>query len=54
VTWIGTASGLLRYENGAVKWFGEQAGLKTPDVRTIVQDRDGTVWFAWLAVEWPA
>ena len=48
VTWIGTASGLLRYENGAVKWFGEKDGLKVPDVRTIVQDRDGTVWFGML------
>ena len=45
VTWIGTASGLLRYENGATKWFGELDGLKTPDVRTIAQARDGTVWF---------
>ncbi len=45
VTWIGTASGLLRYENGAVKPFGEKEGLKVPDVRAIVQDRDGTVWF---------
>ena len=33
VTWIGTASGLIRYENGAVKWFGEKDGLKVPDVR---------------------
>ena len=48
VTWIGTVSGLLRYENGAVKWFGEKDGLKVPDVRTIVQDRDGTVWFGML------
>jgi signal transduction histidine kinase/ligand-binding sensor domain-containing protein len=48
VTWIGTASGLLRYENGLVKWFGEKDGLKVPDVRTIVQDRDGTVWFGML------
>lgn len=48
VTWIGTASGLIRYEDGAVKWFGEKDGLKTPDVRTIVQDRDGTVWFGML------
>jgi ligand-binding sensor domain-containing protein/signal transduction histidine kinase len=45
VTWIGTASGLLRYENGTVKAFGEKDGLKVPDVRAIVQDRDGTVWF---------
>ena len=45
VTWIGTASGLLRYENGAVKSFGEKEGLKSPDVRTIVQGHDGTIWF---------
>ena len=48
VTWIGTASGLLRYQNGAVKSFGEKEGLKAPDVRTILQDRDGTVWFGML------
>jgi len=48
VTWIGTASGLIRYENGAVKWFGEHDGLKVPDVRTIVQDREDTVWFGML------
>jgi signal transduction histidine kinase/ligand-binding sensor domain-containing protein len=45
VTWIGTASGLLRYEAGAVKWFGEKEGLKLPDVRAIAEDKDGTVWF---------
>ena len=48
VTWIGTASGLLRYENGAVQWFGEKDGLKVPDVRAIVQDPAGTVWFGML------
>ena len=48
VTWIGTANGLIRYENGAVKWFGERDGLKTPDVRTIVQDPEGTIWFGML------
>lgn len=45
VTWIGTANGLLRYENGAVKWFGEKDGLKFPDVRAIAREPDGTVWF---------
>jgi ligand-binding sensor domain-containing protein/signal transduction histidine kinase len=45
VTWIGTANGLLRYENGGVKWFGEKDGLSVPDVRAIVQDHDGAVWF---------
>ena len=48
VTWIGTTSGLIRYENGAVKWFGEKEGLKAPDVRTIVEAPDGTVWFGML------
>ena len=48
VTWIGTASGLLRYENGAVKIFGENEGLKVPDVRAIMEDRDGVIWFGLL------
>jgi len=48
VTWIGSASGLLRYENGVVKRYGEADGLKVPDVRAIAQDRDGTVWFGML------
>ena len=48
VTWIGTASGLIRFQNGAMKWFGEKDGLKVPDVRCIVQDREGTVWFGML------
>ncbi len=28
VTWIGTASGLIRYQAGEVKWYGEKEGLK--------------------------
>lgn len=48
VTWIGTASGLLRSENGGAQWFGEKEGLKIPDVRTILRDHDGTIWFGML------
>jgi signal transduction histidine kinase/ligand-binding sensor domain-containing protein len=48
VTWIGTASGLIRYENGVVKRFGAPEGLKFPDVRSIVHAPDGTVWFGML------
>jgi ligand-binding sensor domain-containing protein/signal transduction histidine kinase len=48
VTWIGTASGLIRYENGAVKWFGEKEGLTAPDVRAVAEAPDGTVWFGML------
>ena len=45
VTWIGTASGLVRWESGRVKRFGEPEGLKVPDVRAIARAPDGTIWF---------
>ena len=48
VTWIGTANGLIRYENGAVKWFGEKEGLKLPDVRAIAETPDGAIWVGTL------
>lgn len=48
VTWIGTVSGLIRYQGGAVKWFGEKDGLKAPDVRAVAEDKDGTIWFGML------
>ncbi|HEY4414778.1 MAG TPA: two-component regulator propeller domain-containing protein, partial [Verrucomicrobiae bacterium] len=48
VTWLGTVSGLVRYENGTVKWFGENEGLKVPDVRAIAKGPDGTIWFGML------
>ena len=47
-TWIGTASGLMRYQNGAVTRFGERDGLKLPDVRAIAEGPDGTIWFGML------
>jgi signal transduction histidine kinase len=48
VTWIGTGDGLLRYEAGKANWFGRKEGLELPDVRAVVQARDGTVWFGML------
>ena len=48
VTWIGSASGLIRYENGDVKTYGEQEGVKLPDVRAIAETPDGSVWFGTL------
>jgi signal transduction histidine kinase/ligand-binding sensor domain-containing protein len=48
VTWIGTANGLIRYDNGSVKWFGEKEGLKLPDVRAIAETPDGTIWMGTL------
>jgi signal transduction histidine kinase/ligand-binding sensor domain-containing protein len=48
VTWIGTASGLIRYENGHIQTFGEQQGVKLPDVRAITETPDGVIWFGTL------
>jgi ligand-binding sensor domain-containing protein/signal transduction histidine kinase len=45
-TWIGTANGLLRYEQGKLASYGEQEGLELADVRAITQAADGTIWFA--------
>ncbi len=47
-TWIGTASGLIHYQNGAVAWYGEKEGLKLPDVRTIAEAPDHGIWFGML------
>ncbi len=47
-TWIGTGSGLLHYQAGKVTAYGSAEGLKLPDVRAVVQDREGTVWFGML------
>ncbi|HUC84110.1 MAG TPA: two-component regulator propeller domain-containing protein [Candidatus Acidoferrales bacterium] len=48
VTWIGTVNGLIRYQDGAIQWYGEREGIKVPDVRTIAETPDGVLWFGTL------
>jgi signal transduction histidine kinase/ligand-binding sensor domain-containing protein len=48
VTWVGTGVGLLRYDNGAISWYGAKEGLVLPDVRAVVEGRDGELWFGML------
>jgi signal transduction histidine kinase/ligand-binding sensor domain-containing protein len=43
--WIGTTEGLLRYEHGRKTWFGQDAGPARRDVRCILEDHLGDVWF---------
>jgi len=43
--WVGTAAGLLRYDAGQATWFGHTEGLAVPDVRTVTEDSEGTIWF---------
>jgi signal transduction histidine kinase/ligand-binding sensor domain-containing protein len=48
VTWIGTTTGLIRYQNGVVVHYGEREGLVLPDVRALAEAPDGTLWFGML------
>jgi ligand-binding sensor domain-containing protein len=41
--WIGSSSGLLRFENGASKLIASD--FVAPDVRCIAQDPQGIIWF---------
>lgn len=42
---VGTGSGLLHYEAGRAVWLGQNGHLQIRDVRTVVRDSTGTVWF---------
>src|SRR5664279_2435667 len=42
--WIGTTIGLHRYEAGKLTWFAGKEQLVSPDVRTIEESADGTLW----------
>jgi signal transduction histidine kinase len=46
--WIGTTVGLHRYEGGKLTWFAGKEQLVSPDVRTITESPDGTLWFGML------
>ena len=48
VTWIGTDTGLLRYQAGTITRYGTKEGLVLPDVRAIAELPDGTVWFGMM------
>ena len=43
--WIGTTEGLLRYEHGHTTSFGHDAGPARRDVRCILEDHSGDIWF---------
>ena len=45
---IGTTSGLLRYGAGKVTWLAGRPELGIPDVRTMVKDKEGAIWFGML------
>ena len=42
---IGTGIGLMRYEAGKITWLAREPELHLPDVRTVTEAPDGTLWF---------
>ncbi len=43
--WIGTGTGLHKFEGGKLVYFAGAEKLFQPDVRAITQSPDGTIWF---------
>lgn len=46
--WAGTRSGLLRYHSGKSTWLTEAGSTPLCDVRCVVGDGQGTIWFGTL------
>ena len=42
---LGTGIGLMRYEPGKITWLAREPELQLPDVRTVIEAPDGTLWF---------
>jgi signal transduction histidine kinase/streptogramin lyase len=45
---IGTEAGLLRYCGTNAVWIGQQPASVRADIRAIVEDKDGAIWFGAL------
>jgi signal transduction histidine kinase/ligand-binding sensor domain-containing protein len=42
---LGTGIGLMRYEAGKITWLAREPEFAFPDVRTMIESPDGTLWF---------
>jgi ligand-binding sensor domain-containing protein/signal transduction histidine kinase len=43
--YVGTAAGLLRYDEGNLTWLARKGEFSSPDVRAVQEAPDGSVWF---------
>ncbi len=46
--WAGTGAGLLHINGDHLTWFGQEQGLTLADVRAVVEDKQGRIWFGML------
>jgi signal transduction histidine kinase/ligand-binding sensor domain-containing protein len=46
--WAGTGAGLLHYQAGKAAWLTRSGPTPLSDVRCVVKDNQGTVWFGML------
>ncbi len=44
--WIGTKSGLIKYDGARQKTYRAREGVRAPEVSAITDDREGNLWFA--------
>ena len=42
--WLGTPSGLGRFESGRVRWYRQRDGLTHENISALRVDRDGSLW----------
>jgi signal transduction histidine kinase len=46
--WVGTGAGLLHYQAGKTAWLTQAGSTPLSDVRCVVEDGQGTLWFGML------
>lgn len=44
--WLTSRFGFFQYDGASFKSYTEKNGLRTPDVRDLIRDRDGNIWIA--------
>jgi len=49
--WVGTDAGAGIYKNPGFDTMGSESGLAGPNVRRIIEDKDGSIWFC--CDSWP-
>jgi signal transduction histidine kinase/ligand-binding sensor domain-containing protein len=46
--WAGTGAGLLHYQAGKFDWLKQSGQTQLSEVRSVIKDKEGTMWFGML------